>query len=174
MADTQRSTADLIALLPDNTSKTITAQTLRDVLVSVMGAYGSITVEDGAAAQTVNIAPAKLTGFTANGPSSSIVPDHTDDELNVPIAGTYLVQGQFSFSSTAARTFQLRLRKQAAEVSGIGCRAKLNASGDAVTVSFVGLVTCAAADILTVYVEADQDASSLTLIDAALVAKRVG
>lgn len=174
MPDTQRSTSDLLDLLADNTAGNISPQDLRDVLVSLLGGYGSIYVEDGAVAQTVNIAAAKLTGFAANGESSSIVPDHGDDELNVPVAGTYWVEGHFSFSGTAAGTFQLRLRKQGVEVAGIGCRAKLNATGDAVSVSFAGLVACAAADILTVYAEADADASSLTLIDGALVAKRVG
>jgi hypothetical protein len=174
MADTQRDLAALVALFPDNSSKVITAQALRDFLVSAFGGYGSIYVQDGAAAQTINIAPAKLTGFTVNGTSSNIIPDHTNDQLQVPLAGTYWVEGYFSFSGTAARTLQLRLRKQAAEVDGIGCRAKFNAGGDTVTVSFCGLVTCAASDILTVYAEADVDSSSLTLIDGALVARRVG
>lgn len=174
MADTQRDTAALLALLADNTAGDISAQDLRDTVVSILGGYGAITVQDGAAAQTVNIAPAKLTGFSANGESSNVVPDHADDELNLPVAGVYLVSGSFSFSGTASRTFQLRLRNGGVEVSGIGARVTLNASGDTQSAHFVGIVDCAADDILTVYVEADQDASSLTMIDAALVAKRIG
>jgi hypothetical protein len=172
MADTQRDLAALLALLADNTAGAISEQDLRDLLVSALGGFGSITVQDGAAALVIGTTPVKLDKFTANGPSSSVVPDHTADSISTPVAGRYLVTGSFSFSGTAARTVQLRLRKQVAEVDGIGCRAKINASGDTVSVSFCGLVTCAASDVLNVYAEADVDATSMTLIDGSLVVKR--
>jgi hypothetical protein len=175
MADTERSLAALQTLLADNSSGDISAQDLRDFLVSCFSAYGSIYVQDGATAQTsIGTTATLLTGFAANGESSGVTPNHADDELNIGVDGAYLATGCFSFSGTASRTFQLRLRKSGSEVAGIGCRVTLDASGNTTSASFVGIVACEADDILTVYVEADAADSSLTLIDAALGVKRVG
>lgn len=172
--DTERALADLIALTPDNTAGLVSNQDLRDMLVSMLGGYASVSVEDGAAAQVVNIAAAQLIAFTINGPSSGCIPDHTDDSIQLNTAGKYLVTGTFSLLGTAARIVQLRARLQGLEVLGMGGRCKFNASGEVTTIAFSGIVTAAAGDHLTVYVEADVDATSITVVDANLSAKRIG
>ncbi len=175
MSDTQRTTAALQALLADNTSGGITPQVVRDLLVSVFGGYAWIYVESGAVAQTVNIAAAKLTGFAAAGtPSNGPVPDAVNDQITTPIAGDYLVEGDFALTATAARTVQFQLRKNGVAVAGARSRAKFNASGDLLELSFAGLVTCAANDVLTVYAAADVDGSSITLVDGSLIVRRIG
>jgi hypothetical protein len=175
MADTELSRTDLLALLVPGAEGEISAQDLRDCMASLLGGYASIYVQDGSTAQTsIGATPAKLTGFAADGESLGLVPAHASDQITVPVAGTYLVHGDFCFSGTASRTFQLRLRKTAVEVAGIGCKVTLDGSGTLSGGSFSGLVACDEDDVLTVYVEADAESSSLTLTDAALVAKRVG
>ena len=175
MADTQRDALTLQGLLGDNVVGAITPQVLRDLLVSAFGGYGWIYVENGGAAQTVNTAAAKLTAFVNNGaPSNGPIPDNANDYLTVPVAGDYMAEFSASFSGTASRTFQLQLRKNGLAVPGVRCRTKLNGTGDVTEVSFVGLVTCAANDQLSVFAAADVDGSSITVVDAALALKRVG
>lgn len=175
MPDTERSRDDLVAILASNAAGEITAQDLRDFLVSALGGYASIYVEDGAVAQTVDQAAAKLTGFAANGAASGCTPDHTQDQIALNTIGRYLVDGTFSLSGTADRTVQLRARLNGLEVAGVGGRCKFNASGDVATLAFGGVVIAAApGDELTVWAEADVDGTSITLVDGNLTAKRIG
>lgn len=174
MADTERPLIDLQALLSSNSSGEISSQDLRDFLVSVLGGYASIYVQDGAAAQVVNIAPAKLTAFAANGVAAGCTPDAAQDQIMLNTAGRYRVSGTFSLSGTAARTVQLRARIQGLEVAGVGGRCKFNASGEVTKIAFSGIVDAAASDVLTVYAEADVDTTSITVVDGNLSAKRIG
>lgn len=175
MSDTQRDTPSLLALFPDNSSGKITPQMQRDFLVSVLGGYAWIYVENGAASQTVNVAAVKLSAFAANGsPSNGPVPDNTNDQITTVVAGDYFATGEFALSGTAARTVQFQLRKNGAAVPGVRSRAKFDAAGDLLEVSFSGPVTCAANDILTVYAAADVDGTSITVVDATLSIRRIG
>lgn len=175
MTDTQRDTPTLQALFADNSSGKITAQMVRDLLVSVFGGYGWIYVENGATPQVVNVAAAKLTAFAVNGvPSNGPVPDQANDQITVPLAGDYFAHGEFALSGTAARTVQFQLRKNGVAVAGVRSRAKFDAAGDLLEVSFSGPVTCAANDVLTVFVAADVDGTSITVVDATLSIRRVG
>lgn len=175
MTDTQRDTATLATLLADNTSGRVTAQMLRDMLVSVFGGYGWMFVENGAVAQTANIAAAKLTAFAVNGtPSNGPIADKVNSQVTAVIAGDYLVWGEFALNGTPARTIQFQLRKNGIAVPGIRSRAKLDAAGDLTEISFTGLVTCSANDVLTVFVASDVDGTSITVVDASLVVRRVG
>ncbi len=175
MTDTQRDTSTLATLLADNSSGRITAQILRDVLVSVFGGYSWIYVESAAVAQVANIAAAKLTAFAVNGtPSNGPVPDAPNDQITTPIAGDYLAEADFALTGTAGRTLQFQLRKNGVAVPGARSRAKFDSAGDLLEISFAGLVTCAANDVLSVYVSADVDTTSITVVDASLVVRRVG
>lgn len=173
MSDTQRSLAALQTLLADNTTNKISPQYLRDFLVSVCGGYGSIHVQDGATPQSVGTTPAKLTGFVQNGPASGATPDASDDEIAVDVTAAYWAEGHFSFTGTASRTFQIHLRVNGVESSGACGRAKTNTSGELVHVSFSLPVELIAADVVSVWAEADVDASSMTLVDGSLALKRL-
>jgi hypothetical protein len=173
MSDTQRTLTALQTLLADNTVGAISPQDLRDLLVSALGGYTNISLQDGATPQTIGTTPAVLSGFTTDGAASGCTPLHSSNVITVLVAGDYEVRFAASFSGTASRTPQFRLRKGGVEVSGVGGRVKLNASGDVTSLAFSGQLTCAANDQLTVYAEADVDSTSLTLVDANFSVKRL-
>ena len=52
MADTIRTRASLLTLLADNATGDISANDVRDFLVSTFGVYGAIYIKDGSTAQT--------------------------------------------------------------------------------------------------------------------------
>ncbi len=173
MADTPKSVADLIAGLP-STPGGCSAQSLRDLVVSALGIYGSISVLDGSTQQDNPDTGAKLTCFAANGSASGVTPDHTDDSLTVLVAGVYDVNMSVSFSGSGTRTFKFRLRVNGIE-SIYGCTRKLGTGGDVGAAGFHAPgVTLAANDVVTVYVEADNSTADLTVVDAALSARMVG
>lgn len=166
---TSRTKADLLDRLPDNSAKTITEERVRDIVESAFSSLGSIRVLDGAAPQVVDIAPALLTAFAADGPSSSdVTPDNTTDDITVTVPGVYLIGFHASFTAPASRVIQLRVRVDAAEQS-IG--AQHISSG---SVSASDMLTLAAGEVVTLYIESDQDTTSVTVVDAALWLKRVG
>lgn len=175
MVDTIRSLADLLALLADNSSGDISAQDVRDVVVSLHGVYGEMYVTGGASAQSLDTTPAQLTGFAANGNSSGTTPDHTNDQITVGTDGVYLVHGQFSAIGETGTTYELELRSNGSLVPGIRCKFTASMTvGDHVSASFIGLVTLAADDVLSVYGESDDaGGANLTLVEAQLVVHRV-
>jgi len=174
MSDTQRSLVALQALLADNNVEAISEQDLRDALVSALGGYGSISVQDGTTAQTgIGTTPSQLGGFAANGPSSGTTPDQTSSQIAVGVAADYGVAAALYVTGTPSRTVQVRLRKNGLEVNGVGARATFDASGGLESLVLAGQVTCLAADILALYVEADQAGTSVTLVDGNFSVKRL-
>lgn len=175
MADTVRSRTALLALLADNVSGDISAQDMRDVLVSLHGVYGQIYTAAGATAQSLDTTAAKLTGFAANGSSAGTTPDHSNDRITVGTDGIYLVHGQFSAIGETGTTYILQLRNNAAAVDQ--AKAKFTASmtvGDVASISFIGLVSLSANDMLTVYGESDDaGGADLTLVEAQLTVHRL-
>jgi hypothetical protein len=148
--------------------------TVDDVVVAEMLeliGYGMLYVQDGSTAQTIGTVPAKVTGFTSAGPSGGVSASSSEDKLTVDNPGRYSVAASFAVTGTPGRVAQLRLRRNGVEVPGVGGRVTLAAA--VATVAVCGIVECAAGDELTVYAEADVDATSLTLIDAAFVIARV-
>lgn len=134
--------------------------------------YAMLYVQDGATAQTIGTTPAKMTGFTAQGISAGLEPDAANDRITVLDAGLYEVSGAFSVLGTAGRVAQLRLRKNDVEEAGIGGRSTLAATAG--SLSFApGLVACEQGDVLTVYAEADVDATSFTPVDGSFLLRRV-
>lgn len=171
MADTERSKATLLANFPTNAAGAITAQELRDFVVSALGGYARIYVIDGAAAQAVSATPTKLSCFAANGPSAGATPDHTADQITVAVSADYWVEFTASCSGDA-QTYIARLRKNGNAEGTLAAEAKLDASGRA-TLHFAGPVTLAQNDILTVYVEAG-GAANITVKHASLSVRRIG
>lgn len=171
MADTERSKAALLTLLASNAQGAITAQELRDLLVSVLGGYASIHVIDGAAPQAVSATPSKLACFAANGPSAGATPDHTADQITVGVSGDYWVEFSASFNGDA-ESYVARLRKNAVAEGTLACESKLAAS-DKQHFHFAGVVALLQGDVLTVYAEAG-GAANLTVKHATLAVKRIG
>lgn len=126
--------------------------------------YTMLYVQGGATAQTIGTTPAKLEGFTAAGQAAGLTPDHAEDRVTVQAAGPYNVFATFDVLGTTDRKVTLRLRKNGVAVDGVLGGAKLVEG----TASFAlsGQVGCADGDELTLYAEADQNSTSLTVVNA--------
>jgi len=172
MADTIRDRTDLLALLADNTSRDISPQDMRDVLVSTHGVYGGLYVQDGSTAQTgVDTTPAKMTGFAGNMTAAGTTPDHTNDQITVLTDGVYLVWCQISFTGAASTEYQAHLRVDAVEQEeGF----HVEGATTAVAGGFVAVKSLSANEVLTVYIESDDaGGQNFTPVDAQLVVFRV-
>lgn len=174
MVDTIRDRTTLLTLLADNTSRDISPQDLRDMLVSVHGVYGGLYVQDGSTAQTgVDTTPTKMTGWAGNLPAAGTTPDHTDDSITIGTDGIYIALCQVSFSGTISVTFEAHLRIDDVEQVE-GFHRKLGTGGDVGSASFVALKSLSADEVLTVYIESDSGGgASFTPMDAQLVVFRV-
>lgn len=122
--------------------------------------YGNIYSKDATIAiSTIGTTAKKFAVFNTNGPSNLVTADHTNDQLTVTVAGVYKVDATFSMATSAAGdagTYQLHLRVNGTENAAIGCRHYFSGSSDNDTMCLTGLVTLAANDVVTVYVESDE------------------
>lgn len=174
MADTPRQLTALQALLADNTAGDISPQDLRDFLVTALGTYAIIYVDDGAVEQAaIGVAPALLVNWAIDGPDDGITADQANNKIILDIAGKYLVMFQVSFTGTGNTEFEFELYVDAV-ATGYRCSRKLGAGGDVGSASFLGLVDASALDDLEVYVNADGAAKAITVQDAQLYAKFIG
>jgi hypothetical protein len=171
MPDTERSLPVLLAAFATNQAGAITAQDARDFIVSALGGYGAIYAKDGLLPQTVNIAAAKLAGFSLNGPSAGAIPDFSDSSITVGVTGVYWLEFAGDVSC-AAGSYRLTLRVNGAE-SVLTTEAGLDASG-LVHVGFAGPVALSAGDVVSVWAEGDSDGLSLALKQGQFALKRTG
>jgi len=174
MADTPRNLTDLLALLADNTTGNISAQDLRDMLVSCLGVYGSLSCFEAGAVQTDPNTGAKLTCFTTNGDAHGTTPDHTDDSIQIDVSGEYDIYFQCSFSGTASAVVKFRLRVDGVEQS-FGCTRKIGTAGDIGSASFFAPAQdLTTGEKITVYIEADGATDDFTIDDCQFGCKMVG
>ena len=175
MADVARSRAANIANFPDNTVGANSAQDQRDFIASAFGCYGELRVTAGVTAQAgIGVAPAKMTGWDTNGAAQDTTPDHTADEITVDVAGTYLVLLLLSLSAlTATALYRLEVYKNGV-ATGQAVEILSNAAPDRVVLASAGLLAIAAADVISVYVNSDGAARTMTPTEGQLVLKMVG
>lgn len=184
----EKTSRKLLGLDPDNpelgsyAGGVVGAPTELELAISVDGVvvaeakfltgYAMLYVQDGATAQTIGTAAAKLSAFTAAAASSGMQSDASNDLITVQNPGLYQVSAVFSLLGTAGRTAKLRVRKNDVEVATqAGGNAVLAATAQACALSCQ--VSCDANDVLTVWAEADVDATSLTVVEGALTPLRI-
>jgi hypothetical protein len=179
MADTIRDQPQILALFADNTTGDISPQDLRDFVVSSMGVYGGMAVQDGAPVTQAGITstPSKATFWNVDLPSDGVVADSTtDDDLTIPTngGGDYEVSFDISFATAtgASTLFEARLRINGAE-NGDGCHRTISSTAIGTT-NFSTIVTLAAGDVLTIYVENSSGTNTLEIHDAHFWIERKG
>jgi hypothetical protein len=173
MSDTQRTTAALLALLADNVTGDISPQDIRDLLVSVSGGYGAISVHGGASAQgSITSTPVKLTGFDTNGIASGTVPDHTTDDITISVAGDYLVSGALSFVGSSNATFDIDIYINSTSTN-YGFERKLGTGSDVGSGPLEALITCAVNDKINVFVSSPDGGTTITPTQGSLIVTRV-
>lgn len=173
MAETERTFAELQTLLADNTTQAISAQDLRDLMVTALGGYASIYVDGGAVAQSLTSTAAKLTAFTAAGPARGAAGSHANDDITINVDGLYRVSMSASLFASVATLVDLELFKGGVKESGFSARVSAPASSGVVVASFDGLVSLSNGDVLDVRGTVAPDAD-VTIRHAHFSVKRVG
>lgn len=174
MVETIRTVPELIALFADNVTGDISPQDSRDFIVSALGVYGGIALINGVTAQAgLDTTPVQLTGFTADTVASGVIPDQANDQIEVDIDGVYLGLFQISFSGSNNTTFTFEFYIDGV-ASNFAQDRRLNASGDIGGASMFALATLTKAEIITIFVNADGAAKTLTAADMQLLLVRVG
>jgi hypothetical protein len=166
MSDTQRTRAELLALLADNASGAISEQDLRDVLVSVLGGYGHLFFFTKNV--TANIATQTLSTW-GTGPASGVTLSGAAGTLTVPVDGDYFVSFSATFSGTAGRKVSF-----SSGALPMTPKVKLDSAGDDVAVSWSGIVTLAAATAISILYAADVDWTAVSFTSGSLAVRRVG
>ena len=171
---TIRTNAALQTLFADNTTGAISPQDLRDFLDSVMGVYGSILLTSGSTGQTVaNGVPEKMTEWSSNGVNVGCTPAFGSNQITIDNAGVYEIAFQMSFDGVTGDTFQFTLYNNGSPVSPVlGCRRKTG-TADVGSCSFIGQLTLAATDTLSIWVESDANGTPVWR-DAQMTVKRIG
>ena len=141
-------------------------------------AYGGIGLFNhaGSAVSGIGTTPIALAVFTADMPAADVVPAHGSDNITITTAGDYAVHFYASFATSAAGDagdYQFRLRVGGVEGSGaqnLGCHREMSGSSDEGSVSFAGIATFSAADVLSIYVESDDGGNNddIDLLDVTL------
>lgn len=174
MADTVRTRAALLALLPDNMTEDISPQDLRDVVVSLHGVYGEMSIQAGASAQgSISTTPAIVTGWNTNGLSDGTTPDHTTNGITITEAGIFVVDFSISLSAlTASALFAFEIYKGAV-AQGQVAEIMSNATPDRACVAGGGIVSCSAADVLSLYVYSNGAARTMTPTEGQFRVRRI-
>lgn len=174
MADTIRTRAALLTLLADNVTGDISAQDLRDMLVTLFGVYGEILVFGGSTAQTgIGTSFTKMTGFAADGDSVGMTPAHASDQITADNAGVYCVIFSCSFSGSVNATFTFEIQVDGVTKSNGGAERKLSSGGDVGDVSLNAIITLAAAEVVIIAVKADGASKEITPTYASLTMKKL-
>lgn len=173
MADTQRTRAQLLTLLADNATGEISPQDLRDMLVSLFGVYGIISLKGNTTGQAFTAdSAAKITNWQANGLAVGMTPDYANNELQVDETGTYVVLGLITSASNGGGThFEIQIR-----IDGVAKEDndhELAAGGDHILIAVIDLLALNAGEKISLWGEADATVT-ITQHAGQLFALRIG
>ncbi len=175
-ADNDRSRSAVLALLADNVSGDISAQDLRDALVSGTCYAGLYTDDNTVTTQTVTSTPATFTVWEGDFPESCADGDYTADGVTLPAyAADWKIDFSISFFADTAAEFQFHAALDGVELSECGLERKIATAGQAGVgaAGFTCIVTAAASDVVTIQTEVDSGSVELTPFEADLSVVRV-
>lgn len=177
MADTIRTRAAILALLADNNSGNISAQDLRDAIVSIWGVMSSLYVQSGSTPQSVGTTPAVLQAWATAGPAAGLTPSTADNKITIGSLadGTYLVLCQLSYTGNHNTKYKFTLVKTSVAQPFSGQKRNFfEANLDGVeSAIFFGLLTAVEGDTFQVNVEASADSKTITVVDGQFICFRV-
>jgi len=177
MTDTIRTRSAILTLLADNSSKGISAQDLRDAVVSMWGVFGELYIASGSSSQTVTQTAAVMSLWSNAGESNGVTVDTSDNELVIGTNGdgTYRVNLDISFVGAAGAKYVFELRKNG-NATGKRAQGRAVLHKDEDYSQHAGLltyVTAVATDSLQIYVESDKASADLKVTDAQFSVERV-
>lgn len=174
MADTVRTKTELLEAAADNINGDISAQDRRDGVVSVLGVYGEIFVDEGSIPQTgIGTTDVKLTGFDTDSISDNVTVSSTNDEITINIDAAYEVYFYATFDGSSNTVFTFHMAKNGTSQHP-GGDSKITTGGDVAPLPFRGFLNLVSGDVISVNVKADSAGKQLTLIHSGLMVKRIG
>jgi len=167
MADTQRTIAELLALLADNSTGDISEQDLRDVVVSLANSYGGFHVSTPieTAIALVNT-PVKALGTTTVSGAVRGMDMPADNRLRYTGAPTrfHTIRAALSVISAASnKVFEFYIAKNGVVDTTSGIRRKQGTSSDEGALALEFHIQLAQNDYVEVWVENVTDASNMTI-----------
>lgn len=157
MADTQRSLADNLLRLADNTTRQISPQDLRDLLVSALGGYGEVYTTGGTGTQALTSSPTLINQITTNGDSSNVVPDQANNRLTISTAAVYQITANISWTSDSVSdvfTFEIK-KNDASMIAGQKVLQRCVAANEPNSITIGGQESLAAADYIQLFASCD-------------------
>lgn len=137
-------------------------------------AFGAINgVENATAEVATDATPRKIVNaFSTNVAANRVTANEAAGTLTIQEAGTYMVNGNISFSGTLSKTFYVRVYKNSSPI-GTPCERKLGTGGDVGAASFCALAELVAGDVLSAYHWSDDGGTSFTAHQICLNALRI-
>ena len=142
------------------------------------GVYGSIYVEEGSAAQSVQTATVEIidafnTADGANGNANGVTPAKASNKITIDNAGEYMVACQCSFQGGANVSWEMHGYINGVKADQL-CAHRKTPTNDVGSMSFVGSATIAAAQDVDIRISHSGGGDvDFTVIDAQLFVWRI-
>jgi len=129
------------------------------------------TTDFGDTTVTFEAGKAQVTIFDTNGLAHNITADHTNDHLEIDVAGDYELTADISFSGGNSKTHAFAFHKNngATKIGGRVTR-KLGASGDVGACSLHTIATLAVDETVELWAQNETDTTSITIEDITMSA----
>ena len=173
MADTDRTIAALQTLLADNTSGAISAQDVRDMLVSLSVKYGDMYISTPSATTIGNTTNYYDVAGTYTGGTFKQFDMNTNGQLRYTGTPTIEVFVFANLSLTVAGNndiIHLEFRKNGVDVAGSDAMRKVATGTDVGSMSIVGITSMATNDYLTIAVRNETATDNVTGEEAHVLA----
>ena len=174
MADTERTITACLTLLADNTTGDISAQDVRDTVVSLVSHKAEIYVATPAATTVSAVSTwYKMAGATSSGVISGHYTHPSDGRVTHTgtVTRTNLIQAVVSFTCASAnQDVWISVYKSGTIVDSSIQKHKVGASGDISSTYIQCLVSLAENDYVEVYVLNDTSAANVTAVAMNLIA----
>lgn len=164
MPNTVRDRSTVLALLPDNTSGEISAQDLRDWLVSTWGQYGAMAFYGASSTQSLNTTPAVITAFDIDGGSDNVTVNLTNNNFTIGSGGggVWMVETHMTMSALNSGTkYTFHIAKNGTRISGGSNSIKTTDTNAHINVSISFVTTVSVGDTLSVMGESDAGGGQL-------------
>lgn len=173
MADTKRTVADMIANLfqDGQIANSITAQDLRDLVISLQPSYGSYSINVAAA---TNVAVASTYVKAAGTTTFDAVAQDMDDDsgtdnrikyIGVPDRHFFVTAACTLTSSANNQTVGLKLAKNGVVIDDSIARRKINATTDVGAITLIGHADLSTNDYLEVWLTNETSTGSIITLD---------
>jgi hypothetical protein len=177
MPDTQRTLATVLSLLADNTTGAVSAQDLRDAIVSIVPQYGGVHLIANTVATSIGVAGTYVvTNWNTAGVAGTLKGFGSTSGGRLTYSGVAAVSAvircplSVNIAAAAIKQLRFRLYKNGAALPGseIQCRTS-GVSGENVAFSVQARTTLATSDYLELWVTNLTDTQAVVLSHANLM-----